>query len=214
MNILVIAAHPDDEILGMGGTLYKLKKKGHKIHLCIVTDGQCKHCGIKDRHEKRRKAAIQASKFLGMTSICFFDFEDSKLDVTPQIEINRKLEVLIKKIKPEIVYTVPDNDFHKDHQKVLECTLVVTRPHSTSVKEVYMYEMSESIKAGFNPNVYVDIEKEFKYKIKAFKMYKTEQQKFPFPRSLEGIESLAIQRGIESGLKKAEAFKLIRKIEK
>ena len=213
MNILVIAAHPDDEILGMGGTIYKLTKEGHKIHLCIVTDGKCDTCGLKDRHEIRKKSAVKAAKFLGINNIHFLDFPDMMLDVTPQIKINRKLEELIKKIKPEIVYTVPDNDFHKDHQKVLECTLVVTRPHSSNVKSVYMYEMSESTKIGFNPNVYVNIEKEFSYKIKAFKMYTTEQQKFPFPRSLKGIESLAIQRGIESGLKKAESFRLIRKIE-
>jgi len=212
MNILVIAAHPDDEILGMGGTIYKLSKAGHKIYLCIVTDGKCDTCGLKDRHKKRKKSAIDASKLLGIHDVYFLDFQDMRLNVTPQIEINNELEKIIKKIKPEIVYTVPDNDFHKDHQKVLECTLVATRPHSSNVKEVYMYEMTESTKTGFNPNVYVNIEKEFKYKIKAFKMYTTEQQKFPFPRSLKGIESLAIQRGIESGLKKAEAFKLIRKI--
>ena len=211
MDILIIAAHPDDEVLGMGGTIYKLSKEGHKIYLCIVTDGKC---GSKDRHKIRKESTIKASKFLGIQSIEFLDFQDMKLDVTPQIEINRKLEEIIKKIKPETVYTVPDNDFHKDHQKVLECTLVVTRPHSSNVKAVYMYEMTESVKTSFNPNVYVNIEKEFKYKIEAFKMYKTEQQKFPFPRSLKGIESLAIQRGIESGLKKAEAFKLIRRIEK
>lgn len=211
MNILIIAAHPDDEVLGMGGTIYRLGKEGHKIHLCIVTDGKC---GLHDRHKIRKESAIKASKFLGIKSIDFLDFQDTKLDITPQIEINRKLEEIIKKNKPETVYTVPDNDFHKDHQKVLECTLVVTRPHSSNVKAVYMYEMTESVKTGFNPNVFVNIEKEFEYKIKAFKMYKTEQQKFPFPRSLKGIESLAIQRGIESGLKKAEAFKLIRRIEK
>ncbi len=214
MNILIIAAHPDDEILGMGGTIYKLGKKGHRIHLCIVTDGKCDTCGIKDRHKKRKESTLKASKFLGIQNVHFLNFPDMKLDIIPQIEINKKLEELIKKIKPEIVYTVPDNDFHKDHQKVLECTLVVTRPHSSNVKEVYMYEMTESVKTSFNPNVYVNIDKEFKYKIQAFKMYTTEQQKFPFPRSLKGIESLAIQRGIEAGLKKAEAFTLVRKIEK
>jgi len=214
VNILVIAAHPDDEVLGMSATIYKLSKEGHKIHLCIVSDGKCDSCGLKDRHIKRKESTIKSSKFLGIQSVHFLDFPDAKLDTIPHIEINIKLEELIKKIKPEIVYTVPDNDFHKDHQKVLESTLVVTRPHSSNVKEVYMYELTESIKTSFNPNVYVNIEKEFKYKIKAFKMYTTEQQKFPFPRSLKGIESLAIQRGIESGLKKAEAFKLIRKIEK
>jgi LmbE family N-acetylglucosaminyl deacetylase len=201
MNILIIAAHPDDEILG-------------RIHLCIVTDGKCDTCGIKDRHKKRKESTLKASKFLGIQNVHFLNFPDMKLDIIPQIEINKKLEELIKKIKPEIVYTVPDNDFHKDHQKVLECTLVVTRPHSSNVKEVYMYEMTESVKTSFNPNVYVNIENEFKHKIKAFRMYTTEQQEFPYPRSLKGIESLAIQRGIEAGLKKAEAFTLVRKIEK
>ena len=211
MNILVISAHPDDEVLGMGGTIYKFAKMGHKIDLCIVTDGKC---GSAKREKIRKESASKAAKFLGIKKIHFLNFPDTRLDVTPQIEINKKLETLIKKIKPEIVYTVPDNDFHKDHQKVLECTEVVTRPHSSNVKELYMYELPESTKTEFNPTVYINIEKEFQQKIKAFKMYKTEQQEFPFPRSLKGIETLALQRGIQSGLKKAEAFKLIRKINK
>ena len=211
MNILVISSHPDDEVLGMGGTIYKLANEGHKIYLCVVTDGKC---GSTKQEKIRKESAIKASKFLGIKNTYFLDFPDTKLDITPQIEINKKLENLMKKIKPEIVYTVPDNDFHKDHQKVLECTEVVTRPHSSNVKELYMYELPESVKTEFNPTVYVNIEKEFQYKLKAFKMYKTEQQEFPFPRSLKGIETLAIQRGIQSGLKKAEAFKLVRKIEK
>ena len=112
MNILVISSHPDDEVLGMGGTIYKLANEGHKIYLCVVTDGKC---GSTKQKKIRKESTIKASKFLGIKNTYFFDFPDTKLDITPQIEINKKLENLMKKIKPEIVYTVPDNDFHKDH---------------------------------------------------------------------------------------------------
>ena len=134
------------------------------------------------------------------------------LDAIPQLEINKKLEELIKKIKPEIVYTTPYNDLNKDHQKVHESTLVATRPFSNSVKQVLAYEISGIVKTPFVPTVYEDISKEFSYKIKAFKMYESEVEKFPHSRSIEALESLASLRGMESGLIKAEAFHLIRKI--
>ena len=214
MDILVVAAHPDDEVLGMGGTIKKLAKQKNKIHLCVVSDGAA---AVKDKKKlvaQRKNACLKAGKLLGISTFDFLMLPDMKLDDIPQLEINLLLEKLIKKYNPVTVYTTPYSDFHKDHQKVLECTEVVTRPHSSNVKELYMYELPESVKTEFNPTVYVNIEKEFQYKLKAFKMYKTEQQEFPFPRSLKGIETLAIQRGIQSGLKKAEAFKLVRKIDK
>ena len=209
MNILVISAHPDDEVLGMGGTIYKFAKLGHKIDLCIVTDGKC---GSVKREKIRKESASKAAKFLGIKKIHFLNFPDTKLDVTPQIEINKKLETLIKKIKPEIIYTVPDNDFHKDHQKIHECTLVATRPVASKVKQVFSYEIPGTVKTAFMPNYFENIEKEISFKIKAFQFYTTELQKFPHPRSPESIENLAIHRGIESGIKRAEAFRLIRYI--
>ena len=135
-----------------------------------------------------------------------------RLDNIPQLEINFRLEQLIKKYKPLVVYTTPFSDFHKDHQKIHECTLVATRPVASKVKQLFSYEIPGTVKTTFRPNQYENISKELTYKIKAFKLYTTEIQKFPHPRSPESIENLAIHRGIEAGIRKAEAFRLIRYI--
>ena len=212
MKILVLAAHPDDEVLGMGGTIKKLSKLGNKIHLCVITEGASAQYKNKKMIKIRKEACIASGKILGINDFTFLGFPDAKLDSIPQLEINKKLEKLIKKIKPEIVYTTPDNDLNKDHQKIHESTLVVTRPLSSSVKQILAYEISSIVKTPFVPTVYEDISKEFLDKIKAFKMYETEIEKFPHSRSIEVLESLAQFRGMESGLIKAEAFHLIRKI--
>ena len=117
-----------------------------------------------------------------------------------------------KKIKPEIVYSPPSNDLNKDHQIVYESALVVTRPHKNSIKQLFCYEIPGLVKEPFKPNVYVDITKEFISKIKAFNFYKSEIQDFPNPRSIKTLESLALLRGMESGLKLAESFQLIKRV--
>jgi len=193
--ILVIAAHPDDEVLGMGATIKKLSKN-NKIFLGVITEGASAQYLDKKMIEVRRESCIKSSKILGISNTVFFDFPDMGLDSVPQLEINKKLEEIIKKIKPEIVYTTPDNDLNRDHQKVHESTLVATRPFSNSVKQVLTYEISGIVKNPFVPTVYEDISKEFFYKIKAFKMYKSEVEKFPHSRSIEALESLASLRGI------------------
>ena len=99
-----------------------------------------------------------------------------------------------------------------DHQKVHESTLVATRPISNTVKQILCYEIPGIVKTPFNPNIYEGIDKEFKFKIKASQIYESEVEQFPHPRSVESIENLALRRGIESGLKKAEAFQLVRQI--
>ena len=141
-------------------------------------------------------------------------FQDGYLDTTPQIEINVALEKLIKKYNPQVVYTTPKHDLHTDHFKVHECSVVATRPHSNSILRVLNYEFPTVQKTVFLPNVFVDISKEFTKKITAFRFHTTEQQKYPLPRSLESIKNLAERRGIESNLKLAEGFNLIRDISK
>ena len=118
---------------------------------------------------------------------------------------------IIKKYKPKIVYTSPKNDLNRDHEEVFNSTLVSCRPQS-GVKQIFSYELPGFSKHPLNVNTYENIEKEFSYKIKAFKMYKSEIEKFPHPRSLQSIENMAIMRGIESGLMKAEAFNLVHQI--
>jgi LmbE family N-acetylglucosaminyl deacetylase len=216
MDILVVAAHPDDEVIGMGATLYKLSKQKHKIHLCVVTDGTGNNKKNTTEFEKiskaRRLACIKSSNYLGIKSVDFLGFQDGYLDLTPQIEINVAIEKLIQKYSPQVVYTTPKHDLHTDHYKVHECTVVATRPHNNLILKVLNYEFPTVQKTNFLPNVFVDISKEFPKKISAFKFHKTEQQKFPFPRSIKSIKNLAERRGIESNLKLAEGFSLVRDI--
>ncbi len=212
MNILVISAHPDDEVLGMGATIKKLSKT-NKICLCVVSEGTSSQYSDKKMIKVRRDACKKSSKILGISDIVFLDYPDMRLDTISHLEINKELEKIIKKFKPYIVYSPPSHDLNQDHSKVFESALVVTRPFSSSVKKLLCYEIPGMVREPFRPSVYENVEKEFSYKIKAFKMYKSEVRKFPHPRSIEAIENLAIQRGVESSLKKAEAFQLIRSIE-
>jgi N-acetylglucosamine malate deacetylase 1 len=211
MEILIIAAHPDDEVIGMGGTIKKLTKN-NKVTLCVVSEGASAQYKDKKMITVRREACQKSSSLLGISKIEFLDFPDMMLDTIPHLEINRSLEKIIKKYQPKIVYTTPPNDLNKDHLKVHESSLVVTRPTSSKVKQILCYEISGITKNQFQPTIYENISSTFSYKIKALKFYKTEIGKFPHPRSLQAIENLSIHRGIESGLKKAEAFNLIKKI--
>lgn len=212
MNILVIAAHPDDEVLGMGATIKKLADKNDKIHLCVVSEGASAQYKDKKMINVRKEACIKSGKLLGISNFEFLEFPDMRLDSISHLEINTKLEKIIHKYKPRIVYTTPYNDLNKDHQKVFESTLVVTRPPSSEVRKILCYEIPGLVKMPFQPTMYEDVTNQISFKIKAFKMYKTEVMKFPHPRSVKSIETLSVYRGIESGLKRAEAFHIIRHI--
>ena len=209
MNILVIAPHPDDEVLGMGGTIKKLSKK-NKIILCVVSEGATAQYKDKKMIKVRRDSCKKTAKILGISQTIFLDYPDMRLNLS-HLDINKKLEEIVEKYRPEIVYTAPKNDLNLDHQMVFNSTLVACRPKS-GVKQILCYEIQGNTKVPFAPNVFENIEKEFPYKIKGFKMYESEIEEFPNPRSITAIENLAIQRGIESGTKKAEAFELIRSI--
>ena len=209
MNILVIAPHPDDEVLGMGGTIKKLSKK-NKIILCVVSEGATAQYKDKKMIKVRRDSCKKTAKILGISQTIFLDYPDMRLNLS-HLDINKKLEEIIEKYRPEIVYTAPKNDLNLDHQIVFNSTLVACRPKS-GVKQILCYEIQGNTKVPFAPNVFENIEKEFPYKIKGFKMYKSEIEEFPNARSITAIENLAIMRGIESGLKKAEAFDLIHQI--
>ena len=208
----MISAHPDDEVLGMGATIKKLSRT-NKIWLCVVSEGTSSQYSDKKMIKVRSDACKKSAKILGISKIQFLDYPDMRLDSVPHLEINKQLEKIIKKFKPSIVYSPPSHDLNKDHQKVFESALVITRPFSSSVKKLLCYEMPGPTRTPFQPNVYENVVRFFSYKINAFKMYKTEVMKFPHPRSIKAIENLAIQRGVESSLKMAESFQLIRSIE-
>ena len=212
MDIVILAAHPDDEVLGMGGTIKKLAQKQHKIHLCIISEGATAQYSDKKMIKIRKESCKKAGKILGIKTFDFLNFPDMRLHEISHLEINQKIEKIISKYNPSIVYTTPKNDLNKDHQIVFESTLVATRPLICNVKQILSYEIPGITKFPFHPTVYENIKKQFSYKIKAFNEYKTEIKEFPHPRSIKTIESLSIYRGMESGVEKAESFELIRNI--
>ena len=211
MRILIFAAHPDDEVLGMGGTIKKLSNQ-NQVDLCVVSEGASAQYTDEKMIQKRKEACKKSSKILGIKNISFLDFPDMRLDTIPHLEMNKSLEQIISKIKPKVVFTTPHHDLNKDHQIVFDSTLIATRSTTTGVKEILSYELPGVVKTPFLHNRYVDINNQIKYKINASKMYKSEVEKFPHPRSIKAIENLSIQRGIESGLKNAEAFEIIKSI--
>ena len=211
MKILVIAAHADDEVLGMGATIRKLSKK-NQVELLVATDSATSQYNDPKMIKVRHDACLRSAKILGIKNVTFLNYPDNQLDTIPQLELNQKFENIITKFKPKHVYTTPHHDLNKDHRQVFDSSLIASRPGSSSVEAIFSYELPGFVKTSFEPNTFENIEKEFIQKLKALKEYKSEIMKFPHPRSIESIKNLATYRGIQSGLKQAEAFELIHNI--
>ena len=219
-NIMVIAAHPDDEILGCGGTLYKYSKKS-KINLVFLSDGESsrKIKNIKKKIDNRKKCALKVGRLLGANHVIFGDFPDNRLDNSPSIEITQFIEKYINKIKPDTILTHHYNDLNLDHQVVSNSVITACRPlKSSSVNLILFFEILSSTewqindsKNLFNPNWFEDISKEINFKLKLLKIYKDELRTYPHSRSVKGVNALAKYRGVSSGYKFAEGFVLGRK---
>jgi len=216
MKILVIAPHPDDEVIGCGGTIAKHAKEGDEVVLCYVTKAYPPDWS--KAYIKNRVLEIQkACKVMGVSSKYQLDLPTVKLDTVPQKELNDKISKVVLKVKPEICYIPSYSDLNKDHRLVFESSLVALRPLAHRARKVLSYEVLSETEWGsfnrtFQPNVFVDITGTFKVKISAMKAYGSELKSGNHPRSIEIIESLARKRGSEIGCKYAEAFSLIRQI--
>ena len=138
-NLLVVAAHPDDEVLGCGGTVIKYKNKGYKINIVFFTDGEGSRKNVRTKDiEKRKAAAIKCAKYLGCKKPIFLSFPDNQLDKVPLLKIIKKVELIIKKNKPEIVFTHFNNDLNIDHQIVSKATVTACRPQIKYIKKFYI----------------------------------------------------------------------------
>ncbi len=217
MRILVIAPHPDDEVLGCGGTIKKYSRGGEEVYLCVVTKAYTPDWS-EEFLKARPKEIEEVNRILGIKKTYFLDFPTVKLDTIPQKELNDSILSVIDQIKPQILYLPHGGDVHKDHRLVFESALSMSRPSSNgSVKKILSYEILSSTEQGkglkeFVPNIYQEITNEIETKIEAMKVYKSEIKEYPHPRSLEMIEILAKKRGSEIGVRCAEAFMLIREI--
>ena len=174
---------------------------------------------MKNQVSRLQNDAKNALKILGIKNIEFFEFPDNELDKISNLEITKTIEEIIRKFKPEIVYTHTKKDINVDHRAIFNATITATRPDKKSnVKKVMCFEVPSSSEwyfaETFKPNIFVDIKKELQYKIKAIKVYKNEIRKFPHPRSIDALDAIAKRWGSVSGFEAAEAFELIRELQK
>ncbi len=220
-NILCIVAHPDDEALGLGGTLIKHVQSGDKVFVIILSLGETSKAKNSQKNPKRLLNAQSWSAETGCTLYKIYNFPDQKLDSIPELEIVRVLERATEEIRPEIVYTHFYQDLNKDHRVTANATFAAIRPisgHGVN-PEIRTFETPSSSDQSpqiqshiFMPNFYVNITNQWKLKEKSLKNYELEMKPFPHPRSIKSLKALAIKRGSESGLKIAEAFYIIRKV--
>ena len=222
INILIVAPHVDDEVIGCGGLIAKSTKAGSKVYVVIVTNG---NLGAPELFPlegtlKVRSEALKAHKFLGVEKTFFLDFPAPRLDTVPAYKISLAIKELIFKYDINSLYIPHRGDIHKDHGIVFLASLVAARPiYDCPVKNIYAYEtLSETEWAppygddAFIPTEFVDISEEMEMKLKAFSFFETQLREFPHSRSLEAIEALAKLRGSTVGKLRSEAFSVIRRI--
>ena len=216
-KILVIAPHPDDEILGCGGTMIKHIEAGDEVYVCIVTKGMMPLFPL-ELVEKTRSEAKACHQHIGVKKTFFLDFPAVMIDKENRYELNGRILDVIKEIQPDEVYIPHWGDMQKDHQIVADACMVALRPkYEPKVKRIYSYEtMSETawnapnVQNEFIPNVFVDIADTLNRKIEALSFFKSQLSQFPDARSIEAVESLAKYRGALMHMKAAEAFMLLR----
>jgi len=221
MKVLVVAAHPDDETLGVGGTIARYAEQGDEVWVCILTDG------VTPRHqhvELQMECASKACQILGVQKVIFCNLPNQRLDALPLVDVISPIEKCVGEFKPDVVYTHFKEDVNQDHRIAFQATMVATRPlGDNTVRRLLCYETPSSTEwaapftgSFFAPNVFVDIAITLSKKIRAMEMYAStyisEVRAYPHPRSYEAIEIYAKRHGIIVGVQAAEAFMLVREL--
>lgn len=225
-KVLVVAAHPDDELLGVGGTVAKNVAEGNEVYAFILGEGQTSR-GMERATVSRRVVeelygnTLESARIIGYEDVYFGNLPDNRFDQMDLLDVVKLVEQKINEIGPEIVYTHYSGDLNIDHEITARAVLTATRPmEKCPVKEIYAFETLSSTEwnfdcssyKGFMPNTYVDISDFYDKKEEAMKCYVSELCEWPHPRSLEGLDSLSKYRGMTVGMNRAEAFMLIRKL--
>lgn len=219
MRVLVIAPHPDDEVLGVGGTILKRARAGDEVYVCIVTKA-LDTMFPKELIEQGRQECRKADAILGVKETIFLDYPAVMLETVPRYEFNGKFCEIVQSIRPEEVYIPHRGDMQIDHQLVVDAAMVAVRPkYEHTVKRVCAYEtLSETgwnipnVVNDFIPTVYEDISDTLNAKIDAMNVFQSQLAPFPAARSIGAIEALAKYRGATVSMNAAEAFTLIREI--
>lgn len=219
MKVLIIAPHPDDEILGAGGTIAKRATDGHDVYVCVMTKG-CEPLFSAESVDQVRSECMEADSILGVKETIFLDFPAAMLETVPRYKLNDAIVKVIQRIKPDEVYLPHRGDMQQDHKMVVDAAMVALRPkYDHVVKRIYAYEtLSETgwdipnTVNEFIPNVYENISDTLEKKLDAMRVFQSQLADFPAARSLGAIEALAKYRGATVNVMAAEAFTLIREI--
>lgn len=219
-KVLVIAPHPDDEILGCGGTMARILAEGGNVEVAIVTKGQQPQFPV-EMVEGIRAETKAAHKLLGLATTHYLDLPAAALDRMSATELNGALAGLVQGTQPDTLFLPFIGDIHTDHQLTFLAAMVAARPrHERAPRRIYAYEtLSETnwyapgITPAFIPNVFIDISETLERKLDAFRCFESQVREFPDERSIEAIRALAIMRGASMYRKAAEAFMLVRQID-
>ena len=220
-KILIVAAHPDDEVLGCFGTVARLIKEGYEAYTLILGEGKTSRDekrvveDKKDEIEVLNTEIIKANEIIGVKKIFIESFPDNRFDSVDLLDIIKVISKVKEEIEPDIIFTHYEHDLNIDHQITYKAVITATRPmEKESVKEIYSFEILSSTEwnypLSFSPDIYYDISDTIDLKTEAMKEYQSELCEYPHPRSLDGIELNAKYHGMRVGKKYIEAFKSIR----
>jgi LmbE family N-acetylglucosaminyl deacetylase len=220
MITLVVAPHPDDEVLGVGGTLLRRKAEGAKLGWLIMTRISVAAGWSSEKVLKRQQEITQITELFGFDSVFELGYTTTQLDLIPMSELVNAVSGVIDSFTPNEIFVPHPSDIHSDHRVTFETVASSAKWfRNSSIKRVLAYEtLSETDfglgpSRGFQPNVFMNIEGHLENKLRAMGIYSSEVGEFPFPRSHQAISALATLRGASSGFKEAEAFELLREID-
>lgn len=219
-SILVVAAHPDDEVLGCGATIARHAKAGDSVHILILAEGVTSRDASRDRFSREEElselatAAETAREILGAATLQLHDFPDNRMDSVDLLDIVKVIESVIRLHAPEIVYTHHAGDLNIDHRRIHEAVVTACRPYpSQPVKTLLFFEVPSSTEwqmpgsaPPFLPDWFVEVSETLPVKMRALAAYRSEMRPWPHVRSLEAAEHLARWRGAAVGVAAAEAF--------
>ena len=220
-RVLVVAAHPDDEVLGMGGTIAVHTDRGDEVRILVVTDGSSsQYPGDAETRARKEQEAIAAASELGVDDYVHLDLPDMRLDTLAHVEVNRVVEEHVHDLRPEIVYAAQP-DVNRDHRVLFDSVAVATRPTpGQPVRRLLTYAPTSSTEwtpapvNWFVPNWFVDVSTTIERKIAAFAHYETERRDYPHPRSERALRAAAELFGASCGCEYAEPFVLVRGLER
>lgn len=225
-QVLVVAAHPDDEVLGCGGTIARHADAGDHVQVLIVAEGATSRQSQRDRAQCNDqlsllgKAAQMAGSILGAEGVELLDFPDNRLDSLDRLDLIKQIEDRIDRYQPQFVYLHHVGDVNIDHRRLHEAVVTACRPTpGHCVKRLLSFEVPSSTEWQppgsaplFSPNWFVDISEQWQRKCDALKVYASEMRPWPHARSLKALEHLARWRGSQVGVEAAEAFSLLRQV--